>query len=864
MNNRPPKIFLRFFRWFCHPNLKKPIEGDLIELYEERIKVSGKRKANLKFIKDVLLLFRPSIIRPVDGTYRINNYGMIKHNIKLAFRSFKRFRTTFAINLIGLSTGLASVLLIYIWINDELSVDKFHEKDSQLYQVMQNINTPDGTITIEPTQALLGQALVDEMPEVEMAASVVPVGSYSSDRIIQYGQVKLKMRDQYASEDYFKLFSYELKSGNPADVLSSKESIVISADYAEKLFGKGTDPIGETVTIQQNNEVKPYMISGVFKDLPANSSKQFDGVFSLEVFLESYPHVREWTNSDPYTYLLLKEKTNVTELSIRLEKFVSTKAEGYRHTHFLQKYSDRYLHGKYEDGVPVGGRIQYVRLFSIIAGLVLLIACINFMNLSTARASRRLKEIGVKKAMGAKRGSLISQHFTEAFLMTFIAFLIAGAIVAFVLPSFNQLTEKELSIVPDFKLVSSVLLIGLVTAILAGSYPALYLSGFDPIKIFRGKITGSAGDLWARRGLVIFQFSVSILLISSVMVIASQINFIQNKNLGFKKDHIIYFKADGELEERGSSFIDELKMETGVLNAGMFGHDLLGNSGRTSGVRWEGKGEDEYVRFANLEVGYDLIETFGLELVEGRTFSRDFGDEGSKILFNEKAIEVMGIEDPVGKTIKLWGRDREIIGVVKNFHFESLYQEITPCFLQFYEEQSTIVVRIQSGNELETIGRIEEMYQARNPGLTFTFNFFDEEYDRLYRSEQQIAGISKSFGAVAILISCLGLLGLVAFTSEQRQKEIGIRKVLGSSEYKLVLLLSSDFSKMVAVAILVSLPLSFIIMKYWLESFAYRIELNIWFFVGSGVLAMLVALLTMSFQTVKAAKANPVEALKYE
>lgn len=789
---------------------------------------------------------------------------MFRHNIKLAFRSFRRFKTSFLINLIGLSSGLASVLLISLWINDELSFDKFHEKDSQLYQVMQNINNPNKVMTIESTQALLGQALTDEMPEVEMAASVVPVGSYGSDRIIQFENKKLKMQDQYASEHYFEVFSYELSRGNAREVLSSKEKIVISQKFSDKLFGQGIDPVGKSVIVQERSESKPYIVSGVFKNIPQNSSKQFDVVFSLEAFLEEHPHVRKWGNSDPATFLILKENANVQALSNRLEKFVATKEEGYRHTHFLQKYSDRYLHGKYENGVSVGGRIQYVKLFSIIAGLVLLIACINFMNLSTARASRRLKEIGVKKAMGAKRGSLISQYFTEAFLITSIAIVIAGVIVFLLLPTFNTLIGKELSIGLDWKLVGSVLAIGTITALLAGSYPALYLSGFDPIKIFRGKITGSVGDLWARRGLVIFQFSISILLITTVMVISSQIDFIQNKNLGFKKDHVIYFNSDGELQNNTAAFIDELKKETRVINAAMFGHDLLGSSGRTSGVKWEGKGPDEYIQFNNLEVGYDLIETFGLELVQGRTFSHEFGDEGTKILFNEKAIDAMGLENPVGKVINLWGRDREIIGVVKDFHFESLHEEINPCFFQYYENLSSIVVRIQSGNELETIEQIEELYQAHNPGLTFNFKFFDQEYDALYRSEQQVASLSKSFGVVAVLISCLGLFGLVAFTSERRRKEIGIRKVLGSSEYKLVLLLTSDFSKMVGISIFISLPTSYFIMKFWLESFAYRIELNLWFFISSGVFSMLVALLTMSFQTIKAAKANPVEALKYE
>lgn len=860
----PPKFFLNLFRWFCHPRLVKPIEGDLLELYDERVKELGKRKADLKFVKDVLLLMRRDIIRPADGTYQLTNYGMIKHNIKLAFRSFKRFKTSFLINLIGLSSGLASVFLIYNWIESELKVDKFHANDDRLYQVMQNINNPDGIITIEYTQALLGQALVEEMPEVEMSASMVPVGSYGSDRIIEYQNKKLKIADVYASEDFFKVFSYDLLRGNASNVLSSKDGLLISEDYSNILFGENFDPVGETVTIHNDGEKGSFIVTGVFKNLPDHSTHQFDVVYSLELFLHKYPHIRKWGNSDPATYLVLKEDANVEQLSQKVKGFVATKLEGYRNTHFLQKYSDRYLNGTYINGMPIGGRIQYVKLFSIIAVLVLIIACINFMNLSTARASRRLKEIGVKKAMGAKRRSLMTQYFTEAFLMTGMAIIMAGIAVVLVLPFFNALTGKELSLTLNRDIARMILLIGGATAILSGSYPAVYLSGFDPINIFRGKIKGSIGDLWARKGLVIFQFSISIFLIASVMVITSQIDFIQNKNLGFKKDHILYFNTDGEIYDNSESFMTELRSNTDVIHAGMFGHDLLGDAGATSGVRWEGKAEDTYQRFYNLEVGYDLLETFGMELVEGRTYSKEYGNEETKILFNESAIKAMGLENPVGSIINLWGRDREIIGVVKDFHFKSLHEEIKPCFIQFYEPLSTVVVRIKAGNELETIERIEDIYQSHNPGLTFDFKFFDQEYDALYHSEQQVAKLSQSFGAVAILVSCLGLFGLVAFTSERRQKEIGIRKVLGSSEIKLVLLLTSDFSKMVAISILIALPVSYYIMKIWLDAFAYRISLDVSFFIGAGIFSMIIAWITMSLQTFKAAKANPVESLKNE
>ncbi len=859
----PPKLFLRFLKWFCNPNLHKPIEGDLLEFYDENVELHGKRRADFIFIKDVLLLFRKDIIKPLGGTYSLNTFGMLSHQIKLAFRSFKRFKNSFLINILGLSTGLTAVLLIYLWINDELSVDKFHQNDEQLYQAMQNINNPDETFTLTNTPALLAQTLEEELPEVEVSASMIPVGSYGSDRVIQYEDRKLKMDDIYASEKFFEVFSYELVSGDEKEVLSKKEYVLVSESFGSALFGE-TDPIGKVVQVEEARDTRTYIISGVFADLPKESSKQFDVIFTMEAFLDMYPHIREWGNSDPSTFLVLKENTDVDQLSSKIENFITTKEEGYRHTLFLQKYSERYLNGNYENGQIAGGRILYVKLFSAIAILVLVIACINFVNLSTARVSRRIKEIGVKKAIGATRGSLISQFIVEAGLIISMSMVIAVMAAILLLPYFNVLTGKSILLNFDWSIIQFLLMVTLVTTILSGGYPALYLSGFSTLNLFQGRVKGSFAELWARKGLVIFQFAVSVVLITSVLVVSSQVDFILNRDLGFQKDHIIYFNSDGSLQENATAFIDELKKETSVINAAQFGHDLLGNRGQTSGVRWEGKGPDEFVQFGNLEVGYNLIETFDLEIIAGRSFSEEHGDDGRKILFNEEAIKVMRIEDPIGKIVNLWGYDREIIGVVKNFHFESLHKEITPCFFQFTNAASSIVVRIQSGNELKTIERLEEIYQAHNPGLPFTFKFFDEEYDALYRSELQISTLAKYFGAIAILISCLGLFGLVAFTTERRQKEIGIRKVLGSSEFNLMMLLSSDFSKMVAIGILIALPISYLLVNGWLESFAYRIDLKFTFFISSGLISMGIAWITLGFQTLKAAKSNPVESLRYE
>ncbi len=789
---------------------------------------------------------------------------MLQHHIKLTLRGFRRFKTSFAINLIGLSSGLACALLIYLWVSDEYAMDNFHKDGDRLFQVLQNINIIDKVETIEMTPALLAETLNEELPILDKTVSVLPPGSYGSDGIVEYNGKKLKTLDQYASSEFFEVFSFPLGSGSPSQVLLAKESVVISEEFAEKLFGKGINPIGESITWEKGGDPSTHIVTGIFEKLPNNTSRPFDVVFTMESFLDSHPHLRDWQNSDPSTFIVLSENASITGVQEQVNRIITAKWEGYRHSFLVQRYADRYLYGKYENGEAVPGRMQYVRLFSIVAGLVLLIACINFMNLSTARASRRLKEIGVKKSMGASRRSLAFQFYVETFVLTTISTIVAMAIVILLLPVFNEITGKSLELILTIELLQFLAGIIVITSILAGSYPAIYLSGFEAISILKGKLSSSIGDGWARKGLVMVQYGVSVILITSVLVVSSQIQFVLDKNLGFQKEQVIYFNADGRVGKNTSTFLSELQKIPGVVSTAEFGHDLLGGMGKTTGLYWEGKDPEARIRFGNLEVGPNLIETFGIEMAEGRTFDEKFGDEYSKIILNEQAIEVMGLEDPIGKTIGLWGQERQIIGVAKDFHFESLFEPIKPCFFQLGSDLGSIVVRIAPSNEFQTIERIEKLYDEFNPGLAFNFNFFDKEYENLYKSEQQVADLSTSFATIAIIVSCLGLFGLVAFTAEQKRKEIGIRKVLGASAKRIILLLSSDFMKLIMSAIIIALPIGYFIMKNWLDSFIYRIDLNFSFFVASGLMAILIAIMTMSIQTLKAANANPVDSLKDE
>jgi len=787
---------------------------------------------------------------------------MLKHNLLIIFRNFKRNKSSFLINLIGLSTGLACALLIYLWVNDELNFDEFHEKDSQLFQVMQNVKTTKEIVTLDVTPGPLAETLAEEMSEVEYAASVFEVHLQGKPNL-SYKDKKIKANCLFVSKDFFNIFSYKLIEGDANYILTDKNSIVISEEVAIKLFNSTTNVIGKTIDYQNEQQL---FVSGVFKRIPSNSSLQFDFVLPDKVLIEKYPSVSNWGSNQPSTYVLLKQGTNVQQFNDKIARLIERKCGQSNRTLFLKPYSDRYLYGTYENGVQVGGRIEYVKLFSIIAIFILVIACINFMNLSTARASKRMKEIGMKKSLGASQTSLIFQYLSESVLMAFLSLFVAIILVKFFLPQFNGITGKQITM--NFNSFHILIFLGitLFTGLIAGSYPALYLSGFNPVTVLKGKFNSSIGELWTRKGLVIFQFALSSILIVSVLVVYKQIKFIQNKNLGFDKDNVIYFDMEGRVAENRDVFLLEVKNIPGIVNASSTAFNILGLHNITGGVSWEGKNPNDIIDFHMQIVNYDFIETHGIEMKEGRAFSKDFGSDNSNIVCNETAIKIIGLKDPIGKVINLWGKNRQIIGITKDFHFESLYKKVNPLLfvLASPSQNLKMMVKIKAGTEKETIERLRRFYEKYNPGFVFEYKFLDEDYQAQYVAEKRVAVLSRYFAGLAILISCLGLFGLAAFTAEKRRKEIGIRKVLGLSELGIITLLTNDFTKIVLVSMFLSLPLSYFITKQWLDSFAYKIDLQVWYFIGAGLITLFIAWITVGTQAIRAATANPVEALRYE
>ncbi len=840
--------------------------GDLHERYYRRAARRGEKYARRQYPREVFSILRLSGINrktKLSPTYP-QYASMFEHNLSLAYRTFLRSKGSFFINLTGLSAGLACALLICLWVRDELRVDAFFAHGDRLVQVLQNVAGPQGTETMPATPGPLGAALAAELPEVAHAVTVVPTLYNSSKGTVSTGADRFKATCQYATPDFFRVFSYRLLAGGPGGVLNDKHGAVITPDLARKLFGTTRGVTGRAFRWRVMDIDETVFVTGVFAPPPAHATTRFDLVLSFELFKAHRPGQEGWDANGPHTYVLLREGASPAGFNAKIAGLLKARHPAAQGTLWAQRYADRYLHGTYENGVPAGGRIAYVRLFSLVALFTLVIAAINFTNLSTARASRRLKEVGIKKAVGAGRSTLIGQYLGESLLMAFLSLALALALVYLLLPAFNDLTGKQLALQPDGTLVAVVLAVTAGTGLLAGGYPAFYLSGFNPVAILKGSLPRpSPGERWARRGLVVFQYVLSVLLIVAVGVVYAQLRYVQAKHLGYSRDRVVYFKT----ENPGDALLEALRRTPGVAGAGGFFHDLTrgGDHGVVTDVSWPGKSPDDLLPFTGLHVGYGFTETLGMQMAAGRTFSEAFGAD-AQVIFNEAAVARMGLKDPVGKTVTVQGAPRQIVGVVKDFHFQSLHEPVTPCFLLLNPAEflPKVMVKIAAGDPAATLSRLREVYRAYHPGLAFDYQFLDEDYQQLYAAEGRVASLARYFAGLAVLISCLGLLGLAAFTAERRRKEIGVRKVLGASQAGIVWLLSGDLARPVGVAVGVALPVGYGLARQWLAGFAYRIELQPAYFLAAGGLALLTALLTVGFQAARAARTSPVESLKEE
>jgi putative ABC transport system permease protein len=802
-----------------------------------------------------------------------NYRDMIPNFFKSSWRSLTKDRQFTFLNLIGLATGLACALLIWLWVSDERSVDRFNENDNRLYEVMRNSPNGDGTFSTWPvTPGLLASSMAREFPEVEHA---VPIRGEGTDIVSSIDSTgadggspgkHTRARMSLAGKDFFTIFSYRLLEGDRATAMNDPSGAVISDKLARRLFNTTKGIVGKRIEWGEAGYKGPYTIAGVFEAPPANATDQFELLLPYAIYEKKEAEdVANWGSNGVGTFLLLKEGTNVTQFSAKIKDYASSRQK-WEGDMFLQKFSDRYLYNRYEDGKAVGGRIEYVRLFLIIAVFMLVIACINFMNLSTARASGRMKEVGVRKVIGARRASLILQFIGESVMMAFLSLLLAILLVSLFLPAFRAITGKELQFMLTSRLIIAACCLTLVTGLISGSYPALYLSGFKPVSVLKGKLMSSVGETLVRRGLVVFQFTVSVVLIITVLIVYRQMDLIQTTNLGYNRDHILHFSTEGKQSGGEDAFLATVRNIPGVISASSMSGDMTGGYSQGGGnISWNGKYPNEDVEFEGMDMDYGMIEMLGMHMKEGRPFSRAFGSDTASVIFNEAAIAAMRLKDPVGQVVTVWRHKMRIIGVVRDFHYESMYKKITPFFFRFTQKDNGYVyVKLKAGRERESMASLEAVYKQFHQGLTFEYRFLDDDYQALYESEQRVSVLSRYFAGVAILISCLGLFGLAAFTAQKRKKEIGIRKVVGASAPDVVVLLSKDLLLLVLVAILIAFPVAAWAMHQWLKGFAYRVEMGSMVFVIAGVSIIVITLVTISFQAIRAALANPIDSLRTE
>jgi putative ABC transport system permease protein len=782
---------------------------------------------------------------------------MISNYLKIAWRNFWKNKGYSFINIIGLAMGLVCSILISLWIQNERSYDQFHKNGAQLYRVMANLNW--GTESTGPyVPAPLNEILKKDLPEIKYAATI------SDDEILlNAGNNRFKEKGSYVTPDFLHMFSFPLLKGNASTVLNKNNGIVITERLSEKYFGH-TDPIGKLIRV---NNTDPFLVTGVIKDPPANSSLQFDWLISFDYYLKKNDWLNGWGNYAVTMYAELQPGSSLGETNPKLLHFLQ-KGKDHSETKdelFLQPFREMYLNGNFSAGKPNGGRIDYVRLFSIIAIFVLLIACINFMNLSTARSAKRAREVGIRKVMGAERRVIIMQFLGESFLLTLFSVALALVITKLILPAFSSLMDKKLVLnFADGQFVFTILLITLVTGLVSGSYPAFFLSAFKPVQVLKSVILKSGGGNRFRKGLVVFQFALSILLIIATVIISQQLNFIRHKNLGLDKEQLILVPNEGDYQNHADAYQFELLQSPGIAAVTNSGDNPLEINGTSGDLNWPGKPPKQATSISATWVGYDYLKTIGVPLVAGRDFSRTMADSNSYVI-NESAMRMMNMKDPVGKQVSFWSGKGSIIGVVKDFHLHSLHQSITPLILCLRPGNAAVfLVRTEKGKTAEAITSLHKLAQKYNPAYPFEYHFMDELYEKAYNSEKIVGDLIRIFAVMAIVISCLGLFGLATFTAEQRTKEIGIRKVLGASVSGITALLSKEFLMLVMIAILIASPIAWWAANSWLDGFAYHVPLSWGVFALSGLMSVVIAFTTVSFQAIKAAMSNPIKGLRSE
>ena len=868
----PPKLPLCFFRWFCHHEYREDIEGDLLEQFEKRVEEKGLLMAKGLFGLEVLMLLKPGIIRPLEGTQKLNHYGMLKNHIKITLRYLACHKAFTFINLVGLTTGILVCFFALLFVEFELSYDKYHENGRHIYRLVTDVQTPTGT-RLESSAVPMAPAVAANFPNVADYARVFP-----DYMIVQSGPETFMREDlAYADESVFSVFTLPLIARNSERLLGSPYEAVLSERAADKYFGT-TDCLGKQLTLDGSTNV---YVSAIMKDMPYNSHFRTDIFLSIKLLTEVWnPGIKDnWYGFGTYAYLLLQNEPNIESFSEELTRLVAehTNKEHGTYSMAVEPLTDLYLHAEargFRTGSSVTGSINNVYILAIVAFLVLAIAGFNFVNLSTALSLNRAKEISVRKVLGAAKRQLLIQFLLDAIFLSLVAFVLALTLFFLLSPFFNQLAGKPIStnVFNHLSFIGRLLVLTLGLGLLSGIYPAFFLSGVDPVSGLKGKVKPGTKGHSIRKSLVVSQFFFSVMLIVSTLAVYRQLQFMQHKDLGYSKEQklVLDFYFDERIRENEKAVKQELLAVPGVTGVSM-SSSVPGNIDRRYNLLIPGA-DGTITSFVSdlYRVDFDFIDQYKMEVVAGRAFREELqSDVRGAVILNETAVKTLGYADPadiIGKSYEQqnWWRGT-VIGVVRDFHFKSLKEKIEPLALQVDPSRYTLLTLDVSGTNMhEIVDRLESKWADFGPRRPFSYYFADQAYQAQYETEGRFGKLILIFASIALLLSVLGLLGLSALDTRQRAKEIGIRKILGASPSSLLGLLSKNFLILVVVASVLAVPVTFFGLKTWLEGFAYRVDVEWWLFAIAIAVVVVLSILVIASQVLKAAVANPIHALKDE
>ncbi len=855
-NIHPPKTAKWFLNRFLSIYSGNPALGDLDEEFylicDEKDTGYARRWYFRQVLKSIPLFIKFSIYW---------RYSMIKNYFITSFRNIVRHKGFSFINILGLAMGLACFLLIFLWVQDEMSYDRFHKNADNIYRINSHNYLSDRDMHTPETPLPLGLTLENEYPEVTNSTKIL--GDWTSWQV-SYGD-KMFLNDRFvcAEPSFLEMFDYPLLKGNPKTALSETFSIIMTEKMAFKYFGD-EDPIGKDIKIYNNS----YKVTGILKEIPRNSHLQFDAVFPFSYWRDvRRTDLGDWDQTWAKTFIQIRDNSSSSDLNKKISGIVKKKEPGLNMDIYLQPLTEIHLYSDFSHEFwGMGKKVNNVYIFSLTAFFILIIACINFMNLSTARSDKRAKEIGIRKVAGAYRKDIIRQFFCEAVFISFIALAFAVFLAVLFLPVINSLSGKELSlsIWENLSFFTFLIAVTLFTGILSGSYPALLLSSFKPVNVIKGiRSSGGRAGKNLRKVLVSVQFIFTSVLIILTFTIYSQLRYISNKDVGFDKDNIVYFDAYSGFRTNYRAAKNELLQNPDILSVTKSRWTIFAGGG-TNEINWEGKNPGDNIYMYQLPVDYDYVKTFKIKMTEGRFFSEKFTTDTSNYILNETAVRVAGLKDPVGKKFSCMGNEGKIIGVIKDFHHQSFRQEIEPSFFRFSNNRNNVCVKIRPGNVSATVKFLESIWKKYAPNYALEYRFLDESMDRWYKKDRQKNRLLGYFSILAIFISCLGLFGLALFEVEKRTREIGIRKVLGSSVTGIVYILMKDFAVLIISANIIAVPFAYLAVNRWLQDFIYKIEPGLGIFLLSGFITFIISIITISYQAAKAAVSNPVNALKHE